>query len=121
MRPRASWAASRRSQPSKTSAASCGQKPRPWASGGTRSSEGTSMREANIRRKPPPCQVGFLTSAESVSSCRSAARGFDKAEWHDGTTHLLFTPVELLEKLAALTPRPRINLALYHGILAPRA
>ena len=35
-----------------------------------------------------------------------------KAEWHDGTTHLLFTPVELLEKLAALTPRPRINLVL---------
>lgn len=44
-----------------------------------------------------------------------------KAEWHDGTTHLLFTPVELLEKLAALTPRPRVNLILYHGILAPRA
>ncbi len=44
-----------------------------------------------------------------------------KSEWHDGTTHLLFTPVELLEKLAALTPRPRINLVLYHGILAPRA
>ncbi len=33
-----------------------------------------------------------------------------KAPWHDGTTHLLFEPVELLEKLAALTPRPRINL-----------
>ena len=29
-----------------------------------------------------------------------------KAEGHDGTTHLLFTPVELLEKLAALTLRP---------------
>src|SRR5437016_8701947 len=29
-----------------------------------------------------------------------------KSEWHDGTSHLLFTPVELLEKLAALTPRP---------------
>src|SRR5439155_103183 len=43
------------------------------------------------------------------------------SEWHDGTTHLLFTPVELLEKLAALTPRPRVNLVLYHGILAPRA
>ena len=27
-----------------------------------------------------------------------------KAEWNDGTTHLLFTPVELLEKLAAFTP-----------------
>ena len=39
-----------------------------------------------------------------------------KSEWHDGTTHLLFTPVELLEKLAALTPRPRINLVLYRGL-----
>src|SRR3989475_6948181 len=44
-----------------------------------------------------------------------------KTEWADGTTHLLFEPVEFLEKLAALTPRPRINLVLYHGILAPRA
>ena len=43
------------------------------------------------------------------------------AAWHDGTTHLLFEPVELLEKLAALTPRPRINLLLYHGVLAPHA
>ncbi|TMA57525.1 MAG: hypothetical protein E6J75_07445 [Deltaproteobacteria bacterium] len=31
-----------------------------------------------------------------------------KAEWADGTTHLLFEPIEFLEKLAALTPRPRI-------------
>jgi len=41
--------------------------------------------------------------------------------WADGTTHLRFDPVELLERLAALTPRPRINLILYHGVLAPRA
>ena len=41
--------------------------------------------------------------------------------WSDGTTHLLFDPVELLERLATLTPRPRINLILYYGVLAPRA
>ena len=41
--------------------------------------------------------------------------------WADGTTQLLFDPVELLERLAALTPRPRINLILYYGVLAPRA
>jgi hypothetical protein len=41
--------------------------------------------------------------------------------WRDGTSHLLFEPVELLEKLAAITPRPAINLLLYHGILAPHA
>jgi hypothetical protein len=30
--------------------------------------------------------------------------------WRNGTTHLLFEPLEFLEKLAALTPRPEINL-----------
>jgi len=41
--------------------------------------------------------------------------------WHDGTRHLIFTPHEFLERLAAITPRPRINMLLYHGCLAPRA
>jgi Putative transposase len=31
--------------------------------------------------------------------------------WSDGTTHLKFEPLELLERLAVLTPRPRINLS----------
>ena len=44
-----------------------------------------------------------------------------RRRWTDGTTHLIFEPVELLERLAALIPRPRINLVLYHGVLAPRA
>ena len=44
-----------------------------------------------------------------------------RRRWTDGTTHLVFDPTELLERLAALTPRPRINLILYHGVLAPRA
>jgi hypothetical protein len=44
-----------------------------------------------------------------------------KTAWANGTRHLLFAPMELLEKLAALTPRPRINLILYHGVLAPHA
>jgi hypothetical protein len=42
-----------------------------------------------------------------------------KTAWADGTRHLVFEPLGLLEKLAALTPRPRINLVLYHGVLAP--
>jgi hypothetical protein len=42
-----------------------------------------------------------------------------KTAWADGTCQLVFEPLELLEKLAALIPRPRINLVLYHGVLAP--
>jgi hypothetical protein len=36
--------------------------------------------------------------------------------WSDGTTHLRLSPVEVLERLAVLIPRPRVNLVLYHGV-----
>jgi hypothetical protein len=35
-----------------------------------------------------------------------------KCPWADGTRHLLFEPLTLLEKLAALIPRPRTNLVV---------
>jgi hypothetical protein len=41
--------------------------------------------------------------------------------WSDGTTHLVFAPVAFLARLAVLVPRPRVNLVLYYGVLAPRA
>jgi hypothetical protein len=41
--------------------------------------------------------------------------------WRDGTRALLVPPLTVLERLAALTPRPRINMLLYHGVLAPNA
>ena len=44
-----------------------------------------------------------------------------KRPWQDGTSHLVFEPLDLLARLAALTPRPRINLILYHGVLAPNS
>jgi hypothetical protein len=44
-----------------------------------------------------------------------------KTPWRDGTSHLALQPLELLEKLAALIPRPYVNLIVYHGVLAPNA
>ncbi len=44
-----------------------------------------------------------------------------KTPWSDGTSHLLLSAMELLEKLAALVPPPRLHLLRYHGVLAPRA
>ena len=41
--------------------------------------------------------------------------------WRDGTTHFVFEPGELVEKLVALVPRPRAHLVRYHGVLAPGA
>ncbi len=39
----------------------------------------------------------------------------------DGSTHLILSPLEFLEKLAALVPPPRHPLTVYHGILAPHS
>lgn len=44
-----------------------------------------------------------------------------KRRWRDGTTHVVFQPLELVEKLAAIVPPPRIHMIRYHGVLAPRA
>jgi hypothetical protein len=40
-------------------------------------------------------------------------------KWRDGTTQVLFEPLELIEKLAALVPPPRFNLVRYSGVFAP--
>lgn len=44
-----------------------------------------------------------------------------KHEWSDGTSDLVFEPLELLGRLASFVPRPRTNLLIYHGIIAPNA
>src|SRR2546426_8432633 len=44
-----------------------------------------------------------------------------KMAWRDGTRERVFEPLELLERLAAMTPRPETNLLICHGLLAARA
>ena len=44
-----------------------------------------------------------------------------KRAWHDRTRELVFEPLEFLERLAAMTPRPETNLLICHGVLAPHA
>jgi hypothetical protein len=41
--------------------------------------------------------------------------------WSDGTTGIRLSPVELLEKLAALVPLPHVHLLRYGGCLAPHS
>jgi hypothetical protein len=65
--------------------------------------------------RPPVAQDRVTVTSEG--QVRLALRH----AWSDGTTHLGFDPVAFLERLAVLVPRPRVNLILYHGVLAPRA
>jgi len=41
--------------------------------------------------------------------------------WSDGTEAFVYSPMELMERLAALVPMPRANLVRYHGVFAPAA
>ena len=42
-----------------------------------------------------------------------------KTPWSDGTKAVQFTPLEFVEKLAALVPPPRVHQIRYHGVFAP--
>ncbi|MBC7941459.1 MAG: transposase [Chitinophagaceae bacterium] len=44
-----------------------------------------------------------------------------KTPWRDGTTQLVMSPLEFMQRLAALVPRPRLHLIRFHGVLAPDA
>ena len=42
-----------------------------------------------------------------------------KTPYRDGTTEVVFEPLDLMDRLAALVPTPRVNLTRYHGVFAP--
>lgn len=44
-----------------------------------------------------------------------------KRTWSDGTTGVVFEAIDFISKLAALIPRPRMNVIRFHGIYAPHA
>ena len=44
-----------------------------------------------------------------------------KSPWRDGTTHIVMSPLEFMQRLAALVPRPKLHLIRFHGVLAPHA
>jgi hypothetical protein len=43
-----------------------------------------------------------------------------RSAFKDGTTHIVMEPLEFMERLAALVPRPRLHLIRFHGGLRHR-
>jgi hypothetical protein len=44
-----------------------------------------------------------------------------KSPYRDGTTHVIFEPLDFIARLAALVPKPRANLTRFHGVFAPNS
>lgn len=67
------------------------------------------------RLRPPLAEERITTTPDGDVAVQL------RRPWADGTTHVVFEPRAFLSRLAVLVPRPRVNLVLYHGVLAPRA
>jgi hypothetical protein len=40
-----------------------------------------------------------------------------KTPYRDGTTHVIFEPLDFIARLATRVPKPRVNLTRFHGVL----
>ncbi|PLY15317.1 MAG: hypothetical protein C0631_07590 [Sedimenticola sp.] len=44
-----------------------------------------------------------------------------KTPYNDGTTHVIFEPLDFIANLAAQVPKPRVNLTRFHGVFTPNS
>ena len=44
-----------------------------------------------------------------------------KQPFRDGSTHVVLEPLDFIARLAAIVPRPRLNLTRFHGVFAPNS
>ena len=67
-----------------------------------------------VSRPPLAAERLALTSSGQV-------RYTLKTAYRDGTTHIVLEPLDLLARLAALVPPPRMHLTRFHGVFAPHS
>ena len=61
-------------------------------------------------------------STKRLSMTRNGRVRYElKTPWHNGTTHVIFEPLDFISRLVALVPRPRVNLTRFHGVFAPNS
>lgn len=87
----------------------CGTADHRAATARTRTANDRSFLARRARFDPEP------TSAALNSAPRSR-----RLDPHTGT-HLVMSPLELMQRLAALVPRLRLHLIRFHGVLALNA
>jgi len=44
-----------------------------------------------------------------------------KTPYRNGTTHVIFEPLDFIARLAALVPKPGVNRTRLHGVFAPNS
>ena len=62
-----------------------------------------------------------LATARLALTAQGEVRYTLKTPYRDGTTHVVFEPLDFIARLAALVPKPRVHLTRYHGVFAPHS
>ena len=61
-------------------------------------------------------------STKRLSMTRNGRVRYElKTPWRNGTTHVIFEPLDFISRLVALVPKPRVNLTRFHGVFAPNS
>jgi len=61
-------------------------------------------------------------STKRLSMTRNGRVRYElKTPWRNGTTHVIFEPLDLIARLVSLVPKPRVNLTRFHGVFAPNS
>jgi len=61
-------------------------------------------------------------STKRLSLTRNGQLRYElKTPWRNGTTHVIFEPLDFISRLVSLIPKPRVNLTRFHGIFAPNS
>ena len=85
---------------------------------GSRINDSTPLAETRATphySTPAPAVAGKRLSLTPNGNVRYEL----KTPYRDGTTHVIFEPLDFIGKLAALVPPPRANLTRFHGVFAP--
>jgi hypothetical protein len=96
-----------------------------WSHGGGFSLDATVRIEANDRRGLE--RLLRYCARPPFAAERLEALAAQRLIYHlpkpgpDGRTQLILSPLELIERLAALVPPPRMHRHRYYGVLAPNA
>jgi hypothetical protein len=79
----------------------------------------SSCKSAEIESlKPGITRPPIATKRLSVDSRGRVVYQY-KQPFRDGSAHVVFAPLDFIARLAALVPRPRLNLTRFHGVFAP--
>ena len=61
-------------------------------------------------------------STQRLSLTRNGQVRYElKTPYRNGTTHVVFEPLDFISRLVALIPKPRVNLTRFHGVFAPNS